>query len=200
MKQQIILIGGADTFRTYEDYLEFLRNFEINIEDDGRKGWKYSLQEELGAAYEIVIPKMPNTFNARYVEWKIWFDKYVPFMKEGIILIGYSMGGIFLAKYLSENNVPVKIKAVFLVAPPYDEQDTKDALNDFILPESLQQFQNQASEIHIYQSKDDELVPFADLDKYAKQLPQAKIHIFENRGHFWAEEFPELVGDIKKLS
>ena len=32
MKKQIVVIHGGDTFETYEQYLNFLKNYEINIE------------------------------------------------------------------------------------------------------------------------------------------------------------------------
>ena len=55
----------------------------------------------------------------------------------------------------------------------------------------------QGGNIYIYHSEDDFVVPFADLDKYAKDLPNAKKVIFKDRGHFLQEEFPELIESIK---
>jgi len=48
-----------------------------------------------------------------------------------------------------------------------------------------------------YQSKDDPIVSFADFEKYRNALPIAHVKIFENKGYFNQEEFPELVEDIK---
>ena len=104
MKKQVVVIHGADTFDTYEDSLKFLRNFEIDsLEYFKGKNWKTSLQERLGDEFEVISPRMPNTLNAKYLEWKIWFEKLVPLLNEEVILIGHSLGGTFLAKYLAEN-------------------------------------------------------------------------------------------------
>ncbi len=202
MKKQVIVIHGGDTFRNHEEYISFLKNFEIDAEYfDGlkKKGWKPTLDDRLGNDYEVVAPQMPCKGNAKYVEWKIWFDKLAPFFKDGIILVGHSMGGIFLAKYLSENKLPVKIAAVFIVAAPYDEEDSESSLADFILPKSLKPFSEQAEKIFIYHSKDDSTVPYKNSEKYKKALPRANLFSFEDRGHFNQEELPEIVRDIKNL-
>ena len=33
MKKQVIVIHGGDTFKTHEEYLRFLKEWEINFED-----------------------------------------------------------------------------------------------------------------------------------------------------------------------
>jgi hypothetical protein len=38
--------------------------------------WKKWLAEGLSQHYEVMRPDMPNTMNAKYAEWKIWFEKY----------------------------------------------------------------------------------------------------------------------------
>ncbi len=64
---------------------------------------------------------MPNKTNAQFEEWKIWFEKFIPFLNDGVILVGHSLGGVFLAKYLSENKFPKKIGGVFLVSAVYEK-------------------------------------------------------------------------------
>src|SRR4051812_10882369 len=107
MKKQVVVIHGGDTFGTYEEYIAFLKDFAIDsLEYFMKMGWKDTLQESLGGAYQVILPKMPNKINAKYVEWKVWFEKLLPLLNNEIILIGHSLGGTFLAKYLSENKLP----------------------------------------------------------------------------------------------
>lgn len=200
MKKQVLAIHGGDTFDTYKDYIVFLKNLKIDFEKFKTKGWKDTLDEKLGKDFEVISPKMPNPMNAKYNEWKIMFNKLLPFLSDNIILIGHSLGGIFLAKYLSENKFPKKIKATFLVSAPYDEKDVKDSLGDFKLPKKLDKFQKQGGKIFLYHSEDDKVVPFTDLGKYKNSLLDAKIAIFKNRGHFDQTKFPELVKNIKDLN
>ncbi|HRH33232.1 MAG TPA: hypothetical protein PK720_03810, partial [bacterium] len=140
--KQIIVIHGGDAFDSYDDYLAFLQGYEIDRSIFLKGGWKQNLQKDLGGEYEVLLPVMPNKFNAKYLEWKIWFEKMIPFFESGIILIGHSLGGIFLAKYLAENNFSKKAQALFLVAAPFNDVDTY-SLADFGLPTSLAKCEEQ---------------------------------------------------------
>ena len=104
MKKQVVVIHGGDTFKTYEQYLRFLKRFDIDFERyrSGKNDWKTNLREALGEEYEVIAPVMPNKNNAKYPEWQIWFEKFIPFLNGEIILVGHSLGGTFIAKYLSE--------------------------------------------------------------------------------------------------
>lgn len=200
MKQQILIIHGGTTFDTYEGYLSYLKNKEINLDKlKLRKEWKDTLPENLGENFEVLMPRMPNGTNARYKEWKIWFERIIPLLDNNLILIGHSLGGIFLAKYLSENNISKKIKATILIAAPFDDEKSGRSLADFKLSSSLERFTKQGGKICLMQSKDDPEVLFEQLEKYKQVLPNAKTMVFDDRGHFNQESFPEIIELIKKL-
>lgn len=204
MKKQVFVIHGGDTFRSYEDYFNSLKAQQIDLESMLTKGWKSALGERLGEEYQVIAPRMPNSLNAQYPEWKLWFEKILPLLNEEIILVGHSLGGTFLAKYLSTEKVAKKIRGIFLVAPPYDESGTdrepREYLGDFLPPKDLSLLQKQAEEIFLYHSQDDGIVPFSSLSDYKQALPQAKAREFSDRGHFLQEDFPELTQDILSLS
>lgn len=194
--QQVIVIHGGDSFETYEKYLDFLKYRDITKEDFKiKKGWKTTIEEVLNTNYDVLQPRMPNLENAKYDEWKIWFERMFEFLDKEVILIGHSLGAIFLAKYLAQNDFPKKIKQLHLVAPPHNL--TED-IADFFLPDSLENVSKQAKDITLYFSKDDPLVPFSEMDKYKEQLSEAKFEIFEDRGHFKQSEFPELIKHIEE--
>ena len=152
----------------------------------------------LGEKYDVLLPRMPNGKNARYAEWKIWFERLIPFISDDAIFIGHSLGGIFLAKYFSENIFPKKIKAIILIAAPFDDA-SGESLTDFKLPSSLSKLTENSGLIYLFHSKDDPTVPFEQLEKYKKSLPNAKFMIFEDREHFNQGTFPEIIELIKKL-
>lgn len=200
MKQQVFVIHGGTSFDTYEDYLDFIRTRDLDLEKlRHRFDWKVSLQAELGDTYDVLQPKMPNGTNVRYQEWCIWFERCASLLEDDVILIGHSLGGIFLAKYLSENIFGKRIKATILVAAPYGDTDTVESLREFMLPQSLEKFQVQGGPIYLLQSKDDPVVPYVQVEEYQRALPSAHTKIFDDKGHFNQEEFPELVELVKSL-
>jgi predicted alpha/beta hydrolase family esterase len=122
-------------------------------------------------------------------------------MDDGVILVGHSLGGTFLAKYLSSEHCPKKVKAAFLIAPCYDEtgEGNREYLGGFLPPKDKRLFTEQVKEIFIYHSEDDDVVPFSSLADYQRDLPDATYRVFTDRGHFLQEEFPELIEDIHQL-
>jgi len=200
MAKQIILIHGGNTFEKYGDYLKFLKTLEPSLDYLKKKSWKDSLQDKLGDGFDVIQMQMPNKLNSKYKEWKIYFDKYATLFNNEVILIGHSLGGIFLAKYLSENKFPKKITAAFLLSAPYEDKGMKESLGDFNLPGNLDNFSKQSDKILIYQSEDDTIVPVEHSRKYKRQLPNSELILLKNRGHLNQLEFPEIIEDIKKLS
>lgn len=205
MKQQVLHIHGGETFKTYEDYLKFLKEYKFDLErfENKKSSWAKHLQEDLGNNYKVFNPIMPNARNAKYMEWKIWLKKYFPYLQDNIILTGMSLGAIFWAKYLSENKFPVKISQLHLVAGPFDndscvlsEGESCDLI-DFNHNGDLSLIEKQVPKIFIYHSKDDDVVGFDSLNKFAKALPSAKIFAFDGYGHFSVEKFPEILDNIK---
>ncbi len=199
MSKQVVVIHGGDTFETYEKYLNFLHNYEINIEryKSSKDDWKPWLRERLGKDYEVILPIMPNKTNAVFNEWKLWFEKLIPFLNDGVVLVGHSVGGTFLAKYLSENKFPKRIGGVFLVGAVYDKDCEGYPLVSFSLPSNLDL---QTDNIFLYHSEDDPVVPFSALGNYKKALQQATVKIFRDRQHLNQAEFPELAEDVLQLS
>lgn len=206
MKQQVVYIHGGTSFASQEGFLNWLRTTErISLPTDEKsKRWSSSLAEDFGERYEVFTPTMPNKYNARYIEWKVWFERYLEHLNDGVILVGWSRGANFLAKYLVENNLPIRIKALVLVAPVYSldlfpreiEEDGKDFEFDV---SKLGKLQELTPKIVIAHSKDDFVVPFEHGKAYAEALPDAEFMVFADKNHFLIEEFPELISKIKDL-
>lgn len=198
--RQLVFVHGGETFATYKDYLDALRSWEYEPTPEVSKKWKETLAPALGNDWQILMPTMPSKYNAKYLEWCIWFDKVVAHLTDDVVLVGHSLGGIFLAKYLSEGTFPVRVRATFLVAAIYQEESETGSIVDFTLPPKLTGFEKQAGTIFLYHSEDDPIVPFGELAKYQTQLPDATSRTFKDRGHFLGPEFPELIEDIRSIT
>lgn len=199
MAKQLVLIHGGHARNSHEDYLRMLIERVATIEDFKRKrGWKDALADELEPEWEVFAPSMPCKWNAKYAEWKLWFEKLIPFLTDDVILVGHSLGGIFLAKFLSEEQFPKRIRATVLVAAPYNTL-TEHPRADFNITEPFDELVRQGGDIYLYHSPDDMIVPFSAFQRYRRELPTAHAVVLEERGHFLQEEFPELIEELKKL-
>lgn len=205
MKKQVVYIQGGEAYTDYEDFLSELRHREI--EDplaEKAKRWHRSLQEDLGSEYEVYRPSMPNSENSKYLEWKIWFEKHFQFFRDDVVLIGHSQGGMFLSKYLIEQETPFSIRALFLVGSVHDCSerfyDSLEDGGDFVFDATrLSMLEERTEDIFIVHSQDDFVVPFEQGEKLARALPEAEFMVFEDKNHFLIEEFPELVEKIRGL-
>lgn len=198
-KTQIFIVDGGMTFKSQKDYINFLKNREISIK---KTDWWTDefLKQSLSQNFDIIKPRMPLQDNAKYTEWKIHFEKYIPYLQDNLILIGQSLGGIFLAKYLSENKFPKKILSTFLIAPPYDNTlPGEDLVGGFRLKSDLSLLEKSSENLYLMFSKDDETVPISHAKKFQKKLKSANFIIYESKnGHFRIPEFPEIVELIKR--
>ncbi|MCW8966697.1 MAG: class I tRNA ligase family protein, partial [Candidatus Pacearchaeota archaeon] len=78
------------------------------------KNWLPWIKEELEKKeFNVFTPLMPESWAPNYKKWKNEFEKIS--VDENSVLIGYSAGGAFLVRWLSETKT--KIKKIILVAP-----------------------------------------------------------------------------------
>jgi predicted alpha/beta hydrolase family esterase len=201
-KKQILFIHGGETFKRKKDYLNYLKTRKISIEK--KPGWALEyLDKELRKKFEIIRPRMPLSENAKYEEWKIYFERFFPFLRNDVIFIGNSLGSMFLAKYFSENKFSKKILAIFLVCPPFDNtcysiHPGDEITNRFKLKSDLSLIEKNCKNVTLMFSADDDVVPVAHAEKYRNKLKNAKIIIYKSKnGHFKISKFPEIVKMIK---
>lgn len=198
-KTQVFVVHGGMTFKNQENYLNFLKNRDVTIERKIKWDDDY-LRNSLGESFHIIKPRMPLQDNAKYEEWKTHFERYMEQLEDNIILVGHSLGAIFLAKYLSENKFPKKILSVYLIAPPFDNTIIgEDLVGGFELSEDLSKIMENCKNVNLLFSKDDDCIPISHAEKYKEKLPNANIIIYESKnGHFRIKEFPEIVEMIKE--
>lgn len=197
-RKQIFYIHGGTTFKSRKDFRDSLLNWEARVESVPNWNGEY-FDKKLSKDFDIIRPRMPLSHDARYEEWKIYFEKFFPYLRNNIILVGCSLGGIFLAKYLSENKFPKKILATYLIAPPFDNTlPGEDLVGGFRLGADLSLLEKNSSKLYLFFSANDEIVPLSQMEKYKKKLKQASFIVYPDKGgHFRVPEFPELIKMIK---
>jgi len=201
--KQVLFIHGGDGYSNRENFLQALQTQEIrNPKGEEVPRWSRTLRERLGADFELYQPTMPNKENAHYDEWKIWFERHLALVGEPVILVGWSLGGMFLLKYLAENEVAQEIKALFVLGTPaghYDDGEGNDCGSFQFGLNALESVTQKVSEVHLLHSKDDFIVPYEHALALKDALSTAELHTFEDRNHFLQAEFPELVEWLKKV-
>jgi uncharacterized protein len=203
MKTQILYIHGGNSYSTHEKYIDSLKTKTIWDPNNTvpQKRWRETIYTAFKESCDIFYPQMPNSQNAKYLEWKIWFERYFEYLTGEVILIGHSQGGYFLIKYLSENTTPFPVKALFLVASPSgpDDFNSEDGGDFAFNSDNLSNIEKQTSTIILYHSTDDLVVPYSHAENLKNGLPHSKLITLTDRGHFIGPEFPEIIEEIRKI-
>jgi predicted alpha/beta hydrolase family esterase len=157
------------------------------------------LRNELGQAYTIFYPLMPDPESPEYGKWKLKVGEALSELNDGVILIGHSLGGSVLVKFLSEENCDLKIAALCLIASPaWGRKNWK--VHDFVLRENFEEALPKIQKVFVYHSHNDEVVPFNHLLYYIEKFTGAVSRRLPNGGHLFSHGLPELAADIKTLS
>jgi uncharacterized protein len=159
------------------------------------------LKNSLNGHFNIIAPMMPDPEHPSYALWKMKLEKEFARADNDVVLIGHSLGGSVLLKYLSEEEVDKKIKALFVIASPFWGKENW-RVKDYILdPDFGNKISNLVAQIYFYHSHDDELVPFDHLRQYQKRIPKAVIRAVNNGGHcFDKYDLSEFIADIHEAS
>ena len=185
--KQVVIVGGGETHETYEDYLAWLGNQEFNLSGNKPTGWKDTLQEDLGKDFQVIRPRMPDSQNAEYEEWEIYFNTVVAELDDQAVFVGHSLGGLFLLNYLSNHFLAPR--ATMLIATPAHD------CGSFMYPGTTGK---DLGKVHIFQSLDDTVVDPGDAYRIKADILSAELHISKDSGHFYMQtNFPDLVRVIK---
>ncbi|HEX2911957.1 MAG TPA: alpha/beta fold hydrolase [Chloroflexia bacterium] len=157
------------------------------------------LQKAVGTDYDLLCPKMPDPGQPNYAAWRNEVARAIATVPEDAVLMGHSLGGSVLLKYLAEEAVDKRFAALFIVASPYWGGDSDWSYSEFTLPEDFAAKLPPIGQIFIYHSRDDEVVPERHAALYAEKLPQAILRELDHSGHAFTQGAPELVTDLESL-
>ncbi|WP_419392653.1 alpha/beta hydrolase [Cytobacillus praedii] len=157
------------------------------------------LEKSLRNTYHFVCPKMPAPENPEYERWKKQLEKELNRLNGEVLLIGHSLGGSVLLKYLSDESCTLPISGLFIIASPYWGLDENWQLKDFILQNNFEEHLPAIPNLFLYHSCNEEIVPFTHHKIYAEKLPHATARELEGKEHLFLNGLPVLVNDIEGL-
>jgi predicted alpha/beta hydrolase family esterase len=155
-----------------------------------------SLANKLGPDYEIRYPVMPNEADPKYVAWKEALERELASLDDGAVVVGHSIGGTVLINALAERMPQPRLGAICLIAAPFigesgwksDDIEPRSDLADRI-PSDVP--------IFLYHGQDDDTVPIAHVELYARVLPLAQVRRLKNRDHQLNNDLSEVANDIR---
>jgi len=167
--------------------------------DEGSARLLNFLKTRLSSSFQIIAPPMPKPDEPNYESWKQALREIMKIMDDDMILIGHSLGGSVLLKFLSEEPVYNSINVLYLIAVPFWGLGDWE-VHEFTLKHEFVKQLPVVRSIVIYQSKDDQIVSVDHAEKYASMLPGAECHILNGHGHVFWDGLPELVSHLNQLT
>jgi predicted alpha/beta hydrolase family esterase len=155
-----------------------------------------SLRDALGPSYEVRYPRMPLEDGAQYSDWTARIASALPPGRSEVVLVGHSVGGSVLLRYLCEGPVEASVTGLFVIAAPFWGADEFWDWDEARLPEDAAEKLATVPRILLYHSRDDEVVPFSHLALYSARLPQATIRPASAGGHQLDNDLAPVARDI----
>ena len=131
--------------------------------------------------YEVFVPKMPGGYFPKLKDWLKVVADYHP--DENWILIGHSLGGVTILKYLEKNDQ--KISQAILVATPFEPMKFNPIANFFEDGFDFEKIKRNADKIDIVTVDEDPVVPLSHGQDWSKNL-DAPLHTIRGFSHSYA--------------
>lgn len=141
---------------------------------------------------------MPQPENPRYLAWKMALQSALPVGGNKVALVGHSLGGSVIVKYLSEGLCQVPIAGLFLVATPYWGKRGW-GMDEFVFDHGFARKLPPIEKIFIYHSRLDKWVPYSHSKIYERALAGSTLRSVDGDDHEFETGLPLLVNDIQNL-
>lgn len=156
------------------------------------------------AVIKVFVPQFPAPEKPILEEWLKKFDEYRDHINEDTILIGHSLGGVFLLRVLERLESP--IKAAFAVSTSIgvrpitfynSDQDFAGGFNF-----DWGKIKSKAKHFEVFHSDTDGMVCLENGEELAKHLG-VKLNVIPHGGHLNGKagftKFPELLEKLKPI-
>lgn len=168
------------------------------------ENWFPWLKQELEKeGPKVFVPAFPHPKDHPLPDWLSVLKDYEKFINDQSILIGHSLGGLFLLRVLERLDHPVK--ASFFVSAPVGVKPIRFYDSDFAFSGfdfNWEKIKQNAGKVTVYHSDNDPYVSLGNGEELAKQLG-TNLTFIPNAGHLNTEsgytEFDLLLRDVNKI-
>jgi hypothetical protein len=171
--------------------LLFVQGAGPHVHDEWDDKLVESLTRALDASYDVRYPRMPGEDDPNVAEWKATLRKELERLPEGAIVVGHSVGGAILIHTIAEQAPPRALGAIVLIAAPFIGEGGWPA-DDLPASGDLGERLPSGVPVHLYHGLDDDEVPPAHAELYARAIPYAKLHHLPGRDHQLNDDLSEL--------
>ncbi|WP_185960059.1 alpha/beta hydrolase [Planococcus soli] len=168
-------------------------------EREGSTGLLRYLEDELGSGFQVIAPKMPNPEDPQYATWKVKLKEEIAALDDGAVLVGHSIGGSALFKFLSEEELGKSFAKVITIAAPFWGINSDWELENFTLAENFVSRSSLLPDVVLFHSIGDDIVPFNHMGKYMENIPNATVRQLTGSDHVFQDGLEELVEEIRKV-
>jgi uncharacterized protein len=157
-----------------------------------------SLERALGADYEVHCPQMPDEDNPSYAAWTTEIETRLVGFNCAVTVVGHSVGGSVLLKYVCERAPGPRIAGLFVLAAPFWGASEGWRWDEGTLPADAASKLASNWPLLLYHSRDDEVVPFGHLALYAARLPRATVRALDEGGHQFRNDLAGVAADVRQ--
>ena len=157
-----------------------------------------SLKRNLGDDFTVEFLRMPHEDAPDYERWRPVIGRAIDRATAPVVLVGHSVGGYLLIKYLASETATSTIAAVCIIAAPFPAGDPSWSIDGFELPDDFAERLPKDVPVLLYASEDDAIVPFAHRDLYAAAIPHAYTRSTFG-GHQLAGDLRVVADDIRRI-
>lgn len=176
----------------------FIHSAGTQEEGEGSSGLVKYLEAELSTSFQVIAPKMPEPEDPQYDRWKKALKEEITSLDDGAVLVGHSIGGSVLFKFLTEEELGKSFSKLITVAAPFWGSDSEWKVESFALPEDFVSRSSLLPHVVLLHSIDDDVVPFDHLEKYMENIPSATVRQLSGNDHVFQEGLAELVEEIRR--
>ena len=156
-----------------------------------------SLARHLGKDFSVDVPRLPED-DPEDRPWLHVIEEAIARASAPVVLVGHSVGGYLLLKYLTMQRVTTPVLAICIIAAPFPGADPAWTFDGFVLPGDLDRRLPADAKVLLYASEDDDTVPFTHRDLYAAAIPRAITRTTPG-GHQLGNDLRVVAEDIRAL-
>jgi predicted alpha/beta hydrolase family esterase len=154
-----------------------------------------ALRAGLPAGTRFAAPIMPRPNEPDAAAWAAALGGHLRQQQGPLVLVGHSLGGSVLLRYLADHGIPAGLAGVVAIAAPFWEASGWE--QEWALPPGFEAQLAGLPRTALYHSRDDDVAPVSHVDRYAEALPKALVRKVDGRGHLFSDgNVADIVADI----